>query len=68
MGRNIHDEDVADATSGTKAGIALRDSPKQLVRMQTSLHQQLGPTQSHELDGLVCGGLAVWDVDDLDAV
>ena len=68
MGRNVHDEDVADAPAGAKSRLPLRDGPKQLVRMQASLHQQLGLARANELDRLLRRRLAVRDIDDLDAV
>ena len=41
MVRHVHDEDVADASAGAQARIALRDGPEQLIGMQASLHQQV---------------------------
>ena len=68
MAGNVHDEDVADAPPGAKPGLALHDRPQKLVGMQAALHQQLGLAGADQLDRLLGGGLAVRDVDDLDAV
>ena len=67
MGRNVHDEDVADAPAGAKSRLPLRDCAKELVRMQASFHQQLGFARANELDRFLRCRLAVRDVDDLDA-
>ncbi len=67
MGRNVHDEDVADAPPGAKSCLPLGDRAQQLVRMQASFHQQLGLARANELDRFLRRGLAVRDVDDLDA-
>ena len=59
MRGNVHDEDVADAPAGAKPSLALGDRGQQLVRMQASLHQQLGFARAHERDGFLGRRLAV---------
>ena len=68
MGGHVHDKDVADAPAGAKARLSLGDGPKQLIRMQASLHQQFGFARANELNGLLRRRLAVRGIDDLEAV
>ena len=51
---------------GPQSSFPLHHFRQQLIRMQASLHQQLGLAGTDELDSLLGGGLAVRHVDDLD--
>jgi hypothetical protein len=68
MGRDIHDKDVADAPASTKASLPLRNGPKELIRVQTPLHEQLGLAEADELDSLFSRRLAMGDINDLKPV
>ena len=59
MGRHVHDEDMADAPRGTKAGRRGRDRPHQFVGMQAALHQEFALAGADQLDALGGRVLAV---------
>ena len=64
VGRDIHDEAVADASRRAQAGVAPDDRAHQLVGVKAALHQRLRLALAHQLDRLVGGRLAVRRVDD----
>ena len=57
MGRNIHDKNMTDASPRAQAGLPLRNGSKELIRMETSFHQQLGLARSTSSTAL---SAAVW--------
>ena len=57
MGRNIHDKNMTDASPRAQPGLPLRNGPKELIRMETSFHQQLGLARSTSSTAL---SAAVW--------
>ena len=64
IGRNVHDEHVADATSRAQARLPRDDRAQQLVGVQASLHQELGLALANQLHGLGRRGVAVRHIDD----
>ena len=50
---------------GAQAGAAAHDGAHQFVGVQAALHQQFGAPFARQLHGLVGGGVAVLDIDDL---
>ena len=63
MSRHVQHKAVADATRGAKSRIALHHRAHQLVGVEATLHQRLGPPFAHKLDGLGGRSVAVRDVD-----
>jgi hypothetical protein len=68
MVRDVHDKNVADTAGGAKPRLTLRDCPEELIRMETSFHQQLGFARTNKLDCLLCRRLAVRNIDNVDAI
>ena len=60
MGRDVHDENVADAPARAKARLPLRNGTQQLIGMKASFHEQFSPTGADQLNCLVRRSLAVW--------
>src|SRR5215470_7482731 len=50
MGRNVHDEDVADASRGAQTRGPGCHLAHQLIRMQAPLHQKLAPGLANQLN------------------
>jgi hypothetical protein len=65
MGRHVYDKDVADPPRGAKSSFTLRHCRKQLIRVQTPLHQQFSSARTDELDGFLGCRLTMWDIDKL---
>ena len=66
IGRNIHDEDVADAPRGPQPGLARRNFPHQFIGMKAAFHQQIALVLANEVDRLGRCFLAVSCIDDLE--
>ena len=68
IGRHIHDEHVADPPRCAQSGRRRGDGPHQLIGMQAALHQQLALGLANQFDGPGGGSLAVWHIDDFEAL
>ena len=64
IGRNVHDEHVAESTPGAQAGLSRNDRTEQLVRVQAPLHQELGLPLPNQLHGFGRRRVAVRRIDD----
>ena len=65
--RDVHDEAMADAPRGPKAGVALDHRAHQFVGVEAALHQRLGAALAHQRDRLCGRVLAVLGIDDLES-
>ena len=63
VGRDVHDEHVADASAGAQPRLLGHDGTQQLVAVQAALHQQLGLALTNQFHRLCRRGMAVRRVD-----
>ena len=63
IGRNVHDEHVAESTPCAQAGLSGDDRTEQLVGVQAPFHQELGLPLTNQLHGLGGRRVAVSGVD-----
>ena len=67
VGRDIHQEDVADPPTGTQAIGAGDDFAHQFIGVQAALHQGFGVAGANQRDRECCGIVAVCGIDDADS-
>ena len=64
IGRDVHDEDVADPASRAQPALTRHHRAEELVGVQAAFHQQLGLALTNQLHRLGRGRVAVRRVDD----
>ena len=66
VGRHVHAEHMADPALGANAGIRAHRLVHQFIGVQTALHQHFRLTVAHQFHRFGGGGVAVWNIHDLE--